>query len=118
MLVQAEITPDTNRPLDSGARRCAAARVFVPTAHRAAGAGGAAHAAHAAAADAAATRRETADAASAPAPATAARRPTRGHLAAIVAAALAAGAGVVALELASDHQNAATVWAIFGPAVG
>src|SRR4051794_32891634 len=112
MLVQAEVTPDTNRRFDSGARRCAAARVFVPTAYRAAGGADAADTAGAEAA----TRREAAEATSAPAGA--ARRPTRGHLAAIAAAALAAGAGVVALELASDHQNAATVWAIFGPTVG
>jgi hypothetical protein len=37
---------------------------------------------------------------------------------AIMAAALATGAGVVALELTSDHQSAKAVWAIFGPAVG
>jgi signal transduction histidine kinase len=36
----------------------------------------------------------------------------------IVLAALAAGAGVIALELASDHQDAKAVWAIFGPGVG
>ena len=28
------------------------------------------------------------------------------------------GAGVVALLLASDHQDAKTAWAILGPAVG
>ncbi|MEA2384850.1 MAG: hypothetical protein QOH72_4821 [Solirubrobacteraceae bacterium] len=43
-------------------------------------------------------------------------RPAR--LVAIVVAALAAGAGVVVLELLSDHQAAKAVWAIFGPAVG
>jgi signal transduction histidine kinase len=37
---------------------------------------------------------------------------------AIVLAGLAAGAGVVAVVLASDHQEAKAVWAIFGPAVG
>ena len=37
---------------------------------------------------------------------------------AVVLAALAAGAGLVALVLASDHQEARTVWAIFGPVVG
>jgi signal transduction histidine kinase len=37
---------------------------------------------------------------------------------AIVLAALAAGAGVVAVVLTSDHQDAQAVWAIFGPAVG
>jgi signal transduction histidine kinase len=44
--------------------------------------------------------------------------PTRLLLSAIVVAALAAGGGVVALVLASDHQEAKAVWAIFGPAVG
>jgi signal transduction histidine kinase len=110
MLVQAEVTPDTNRRFASGAARCAAARVFVPTAHRATGAADASRG----------TPEATADAVPAPAPATAPRRhrPARGRFAAIVAAALAAGAGVMALELGSDHQDAATVWAIFGPAVG
>jgi signal transduction histidine kinase len=37
---------------------------------------------------------------------------------ALVLAALAAGVGVIALELGSNHQDAKTVWAIFGPAVG
>lgn len=37
---------------------------------------------------------------------------------AVVLLALAAGAGVVVLVLASDHQDARVVWAIFGPAVG
>jgi signal transduction histidine kinase len=37
---------------------------------------------------------------------------------AIVLAGLAAGCGVVAVVLASDHQEAKAVWAIFGPAVG
>jgi len=37
---------------------------------------------------------------------------------AVVIAALAAGGGLVALVLASDHQEAKAVWAIFGPAVG
>jgi signal transduction histidine kinase len=37
---------------------------------------------------------------------------------AVVVAALAAGVGLVALVLASDHQEARTVWAIFGPVVG
>jgi signal transduction histidine kinase len=36
----------------------------------------------------------------------------------IVAAALAAGAGVAVLELTSDHQDAQLVWAVFGPVVG
>src|SRR5215216_4099407 len=39
-------------------------------------------------------------------------------LVAVALAALAAGAGVAALELASDHQEARVVWAVFGPAVG
>ena len=37
---------------------------------------------------------------------------------AIVLAGLLAGAGVVAIVLASDHQEPKAVWAIFGPAVG
>jgi signal transduction histidine kinase len=37
---------------------------------------------------------------------------------AIALAALAAGAGVVALVLTSDHQEDKAVWTIFGPAVG
>jgi signal transduction histidine kinase len=36
----------------------------------------------------------------------------------VLLAALAAGAGVVAVVVASDHQEAKTAWAIFGPAVG
>ncbi len=39
-------------------------------------------------------------------------------VAALALAALAAGAGIAALELASDHQDARVVWAVFGPAVG
>src|SRR3954468_1396271 len=102
MLVAGQVTPDTKRRFDSGAPRCAAARVFVPTAHHAAGATDA-------------SRRDAPDDATATAPR---RRPARCRLAAIAAAALAAGGGVVALELGSDHQDAATVWAIFGPTVG
>ena len=37
---------------------------------------------------------------------------------AVVLAALLCGAGVIALLLASDHQDSKTVWAIFGPVVG
>jgi signal transduction histidine kinase len=37
---------------------------------------------------------------------------------AIVLAALAAGAGVIAVVVTSDHQELKVVWAIFGPAVG
>jgi signal transduction histidine kinase len=44
--------------------------------------------------------------------------PARPLLAAIVLAALASGGIVIALEVASDHQDAKAVWAIFGPAVG
>jgi signal transduction histidine kinase len=44
--------------------------------------------------------------------------PTRRVLCAIGLAALAAGGGVIAIVLASDHQDAKAVWAIFGPAVG
>src|SRR4051812_47149767 len=57
----------------------------------------------------------------APAPAAVAARTSStsiGRTVAIVLAAVLAGAGVVALELASAHQDARTVWAIFGPAVG
>jgi signal transduction histidine kinase len=36
----------------------------------------------------------------------------------VILAALACGAGTVALALSSDHQEAKTVWAIVGPAVG
>ena len=36
----------------------------------------------------------------------------------VVLAALAAGAGVIAIELTSDHQDAKVVWAVFGPVVG
>src|SRR5919204_7055411 len=45
-------------------------------------------------------------------------RPPRPLLVAIVVAALAAGGGVIALQLGSDHLDAKVVWAIFGPAVG
>jgi uncharacterized membrane protein YjjB (DUF3815 family) len=37
---------------------------------------------------------------------------------AIVLVGLLAGAGVVAVVLASDHKEPKAVWAIFGPAVG
>jgi signal transduction histidine kinase len=40
------------------------------------------------------------------------------RVAGIVVAALAAGAGVVALMLESDHLTAPVVWAVFAPAVG
>jgi signal transduction histidine kinase len=43
---------------------------------------------------------------------------TGGRIRLVVLAALACGAGVVALVLSSDHQDAKTVWATFGPAVG
>jgi hypothetical protein len=43
---------------------------------------------------------------------------TAAQLRGVGVAALVAGAGVVALVLASDHQDARVVWAIFGPAVG
>src|SRR4051812_17962552 len=94
MLVQTEFTPNPDSRFDDHRRR--ATRVFVPTTHRPAGARPAARAAAA----------------------SAAARPGRALLVAILAAALAAGAGVVALELASDHRDAPTVWAIFGPVVG
>ncbi len=38
--------------------------------------------------------------------------------AAVVVAALAAGALVIVLQLASDHRDARVVWAVFAPAVG
>ena len=40
------------------------------------------------------------------------------RVAAVIAAALVAGAVVVAVELTSDHRDARVVWAVFGPAVG
>jgi signal transduction histidine kinase len=43
---------------------------------------------------------------------------SRLRMRAIVVAALLAGAGVVALELTSAHQDAKAVWAVFGPVVG
>jgi signal transduction histidine kinase len=43
---------------------------------------------------------------------------TAARMRAVVLAALACGAAADALLLASDHQGAKTVWAIFGPAVG
>jgi signal transduction histidine kinase len=43
---------------------------------------------------------------------------SRGRTWLVVLAALASGAGVVALIVTSDLQDATTVWAIFGPAVG
>ena len=43
---------------------------------------------------------------------------TRMRAPAVILAALASGAGVAALVLASDHQENKFVWAIFGPAVG
>ena len=44
--------------------------------------------------------------------------PTTARVRTIAAAAVAAGAIVVAVVLTSDHQDAKAVWAIFGPAVG
>jgi signal transduction histidine kinase len=43
---------------------------------------------------------------------------TAARMRTVVLAALASGAGVVAVVLTSDHQDAKAVWAIFGPAVG
>src|SRR5919112_780672 len=40
------------------------------------------------------------------------------RMAAVVLAALAVGAAVIALQLASDHRAAPVVWAVFAPAVG
>jgi signal transduction histidine kinase len=44
--------------------------------------------------------------------------PARPLMVAIVLAALAIGGIVIALEVASDHQDLKAVWAIFGPTVG
>jgi signal transduction histidine kinase len=44
--------------------------------------------------------------------------PARPLQVAIVLAALACGATVIAVDLASDHQELKVVWAVFGPAVG
>jgi signal transduction histidine kinase len=44
--------------------------------------------------------------------------PARPLMVAIVLAALAGGGIVIALQVASDHQDVKAVWAIFGPAVG
>jgi signal transduction histidine kinase len=44
--------------------------------------------------------------------------PARPLVLAIVVAALVAGGGVIALQLVSDHRDAQTAWAIFGPAIG
>jgi signal transduction histidine kinase len=46
------------------------------------------------------------------------RPPARPLFIGLIVAALAAGGGVIALQLASDHLDARVVWAIFGPAVG
>jgi signal transduction histidine kinase len=43
---------------------------------------------------------------------------TAARMRVVVLAALLCGAGVVPLLLGSDHQDAKTAWAIFGPAVG
>jgi signal transduction histidine kinase len=43
---------------------------------------------------------------------------TAARMRAVILAALVCGAGVVPLLLGSDHQDAKTAWAIFGPAVG
>src|SRR5918999_1172705 len=43
---------------------------------------------------------------------------TAARIRATVAAAIAAGALIVWVVLASDHQDAKAVWATFGPAVG
>src|SRR6476659_3892170 len=58
-------------------------------------------------------------AAVAPAPGDDAPRPmSAARTWAIVAAALLAGVGVMAVQVLSDHQDAKAVWAIFAPAVG
>ncbi|MEO8687652.1 MAG: ATP-binding protein [Solirubrobacteraceae bacterium] len=43
---------------------------------------------------------------------------SRARISAVIAAALVAGAVVVALELTSEHRDAKVVWAVFGPVVG
>jgi signal transduction histidine kinase len=43
---------------------------------------------------------------------------TAARMRAVVLAALVCGAGVIALVLSSDHEDAKAVWAIFGPIVG
>jgi signal transduction histidine kinase len=43
---------------------------------------------------------------------------TAARMRVVVLAALVCGAGVVAILLGSDHQDAKTAWAIFGPVVG
>jgi peptidoglycan/LPS O-acetylase OafA/YrhL len=43
---------------------------------------------------------------------------TATRMRAVALAALLCGAAVVPLLLGSDHQDAKTAWAIFGPAVG
>jgi signal transduction histidine kinase len=43
---------------------------------------------------------------------------SRARVAAVIVAALVAGAAVVALELTSHHRDAKVVWAVFGPVVG
>ena len=60
----------------------------------------------------------TADDTTAQDPPREARGMSRRRVRAIVVAALLAGAGVVALELTSAHQDAKAVWAVFGPVVG
>jgi signal transduction histidine kinase len=100
MLLQTEVTPSTDTAAAGASRASAAPRFFVAApADRTAGCAGA---------RTAPTERH--------APSSA--KPPRRAVAAIVVAALAAGAGVVALELGSDHQDAKAVWAIFGPVVG
>jgi hypothetical protein len=106
MLPQAEVMPSAERPARRARSGCAAARFAVPAQRVAAPAP-----------ERPATREPTAPGAPAAA-GTPAGRPSDRRLAAVVAAALAAGAGVVALELTSGHQDAKAVWAIFGPAVG
>jgi signal transduction histidine kinase len=45
-------------------------------------------------------------------------RMSAARVATVAVAAFAAGAAVIALEIASDHRDAKAVWAVFGPAVG
>jgi signal transduction histidine kinase len=45
-------------------------------------------------------------------------RMSAARVATVAVAAFAAGAAVIALEIASDHRDAKAVWAVFGPVVG
>src|SRR4051794_15326946 len=106
MLLETAVTPSDHSDAVPTARARAGARFFVATP---------------AAADTTDERRAPATRPAAAPAVPHRRRPAATvavAVAAIVVAALAAGAGVIALELTSNHQDARAVWAIFGPAVG